>query len=70
VALWHRTQLIGLLEFTSPEKILFGSDWPYLPLEHSKMYKQQLDQFLDSQEGQSMSGVIRENALKLFGWEE
>jgi len=63
-----RVQLIGLLEFTTPDKILYGSDWPYLPLEHGKRYGQQLDAFLETDEGKSMAGVTRENAIKLFGW--
>ncbi|KII86655.1 hypothetical protein PLICRDRAFT_163877 [Plicaturopsis crispa FD-325 SS-3] len=62
-------QLLALLEFTTPDKILFGSDWPYMPLSGAKQVTQALDEFVrEDPSGVKLAGVDRTNAEKLFGW--
>lgn len=64
-----RAQILGLLAFTSPEKILFGSDWPYAPLDFGIATTKQFDEFCENDPyGKQLAGVNSENARKLFGW--
>ncbi|KAL8276668.1 hypothetical protein RQP46_010936 [Phenoliferia psychrophenolica] len=64
-----RPHLYGLLSFTSPEKILFGTDWPYAPFSFGKATTEQFDEFQKTDAmGHLLKGVNRENAIKLFGW--
>lgn len=61
------TNLIGVLEFTSPDKVLFGSDWPYAPFGTSKDLTKRFEAFLKSEEGIKLQGAVRKNAIELFG---
>ncbi|EIM84267.1 uncharacterized protein STEHIDRAFT_158953 [Stereum hirsutum FP-91666 SS1] len=61
--------LQSLLEFTTPDKILYGSDFPYGPLPVGLFMTAQLDEFMRErpEEGKKLEGLNRENAEKLFG---
>lgn len=59
--------LRSLIEFTSPDRILFGSDWPYAPLSVGMLMTRQFDAFLDTEEGHVLKNVVRKNAERLFG---
>lgn len=58
-----------MLNFTSPDKIFFGSDWPYAPYEFGTATTAQFDEFVNNDPaGKLLKGVNNENAKKLFGW--
>ncbi|KII95298.1 hypothetical protein PLICRDRAFT_128971 [Plicaturopsis crispa FD-325 SS-3] len=62
-------QLLALLEFTTPDKILFGSDWPYFPLSGGVKVTQALEEFIqEDPSGGKLAGLNHTNAEKLFGW--
>lgn len=62
-------QLLALLEFTTPDKILFGSDWPYFPLSGGVKVTQALEEFIQQDpSGGKLAGLNHTNAEKLFGW--
>lgn len=64
-----RPQLAALLHFTSPDKILFGTDWPYAPFDFGVATTKQFDEFVATEHnGKKLLGVNRDNAVKLFGW--
>lgn len=50
----------SLLEFAHPERLLFGSDWPYGP-GHSTEY------FVEASDVDGLHEQTRQNALRLFG---
>ena len=53
-----------LLLWAGPERILFGSDFPYAPTEAIKHFRKQLDEYEMSEEDRKK--VYRDNALALF----
>jgi len=64
-----KPQLYAMLAFTSPDKILFGSDWPYAPFEFGYKTTEQFDDFCENDpQGTQLEGVNSANAKKLFGW--
>jgi len=61
-------QLQGILAFTTPDKVLYGSDFPYCSLEQAKHFTDLLDTFVAKDaEGKSLENLA-ENARALFGW--
>ncbi|KLT46322.1 amidohydrolase family protein [Cutaneotrichosporon oleaginosum] len=60
------TALYGLLQVTTPDKILYGSDFPYAALNSSMRHTTRLDTLLAG-EFRNLSAVNSENAEKLFG---
>ncbi|BEI85805.1 hypothetical protein CcaverHIS002_0600920 [Cutaneotrichosporon cavernicola] len=60
------TALYGLLQITTPDKILYGSDFPYAPLNSGLRQTTRLDKLLKG-EFRSLGAVNSENAERLFG---
>lgn len=60
------TALYGLLQLTSPDKILFGSDYPYAALPVGVRLTKRLDRLLGGEFGR-LKGLNAENAERLFG---
>lgn len=65
----NSAQLDGLMRFTTPDKILFGSDYPYLPQPWVVSNTEAVDAFLKEERGQGWEGLNRTNAIKLLGAE-
>jgi predicted TIM-barrel fold metal-dependent hydrolase len=61
----ERHALPALLETAAPERILFGSDWPYAPAEITSLSIQGLKDAPGLSE-RLRAGIERENALRLF----
>ena len=50
---------IGILAFTTPDKVLYGSDFPYCNLEQRKHFADLLDTFLaEDTEGRSLGSLL------------
>lgn len=62
-----RTALYGLLQVTTPDHVLFGSDFPYAPLPVGMQQVNHWDKLLKEEEFQSLKFANWENAEKLFG---
>ncbi|KDQ62044.1 hypothetical protein JAAARDRAFT_189418 [Jaapia argillacea MUCL 33604] len=60
-------QIEGLLKFTTPDKLLFGTDFPYALDEGMTNHTSQLNDFLDTPRGKQWALVNRENVVKMFG---
>ncbi|KIM81555.1 hypothetical protein PILCRDRAFT_496476, partial [Piloderma croceum F 1598] len=61
-------QLQGILAFTTPDKVLYGSDFPYASIEQAKHFTDLLDTFIVREaEGHSLENLA-ENAKAIFGW--
>lgn len=60
------TALYGLLQLTTPDKILYGSDFPYAPLPVAVHGTKRLDGLLRG-EFSSLAALNSENAERLFG---
>lgn len=57
------------MHFTSPDKILYGSDWPYAPEQVGTATTADLDEaFKDARLAKFLQGSHNQNAKKLFGW--
>jgi predicted TIM-barrel fold metal-dependent hydrolase len=52
-----------LTEITTPDHILFGSDWPYCP---ERVGKLTIESIAGSAKGDTFGGVFRRNAQPLF----
>jgi 6-methylsalicylate decarboxylase len=64
----YRGQLRAILAFTTPDKILYGSDFPYVSIEQAKHFTDLLDQFIaEEAEGLSLRN-LGQNANAMFGW--
>jgi hypothetical protein len=64
----HRGQLQGILAFTTPNKVLYNSDFPYCSLEQVKHFTDLLDTFVAKDaKGKSLENLA-ESARALFGW--
>lgn len=63
----HATALYGLLQLTTPDKILYGSDFPYARLAEGERQTKRLDENLQRDEFKSLAALNSENADKLFG---
>ncbi|KAF9030130.1 amidohydrolase 2 [Hymenopellis radicata] len=62
-----RIPMRALLDFAKPDRVLFGSDCTLCtPTDTPKEMADQLDKFLDTEEGKVLAGVISGNAEKLF----
>jgi predicted TIM-barrel fold metal-dependent hydrolase len=61
-------QLLALLEFADPSKILFGSDIPYAPFPAVMQITKNLDKFLlkNKSDENSWQAINHENAKRLF----
>ncbi|BGP13464.1 hypothetical protein JCM10213_001788 [Rhodosporidiobolus nylandii] len=62
-----RTALVGLLELTKPDKILYGSDFPYAPLPWGQAMTDRWDELLATDEFADLRKGNRKNAQQLFG---
>ncbi|PWN86728.1 amidohydrolase 2 [Acaromyces ingoldii] len=62
-----KTHVTGCLEFTTPDKILYGSDWPYAPLHTCQSMTDTFDKFVNTQEGEVLLAAARDNAVRLLG---
>ena len=58
-------QLPALRTFANPDRILFGSDWPFTPMPAVSFGMQRLDAFLAA-EPDFLEAIERKNALNLF----
>ncbi len=56
--------LPSLLAFADPQRLLFGSDWPYAPKSLALSFAGQLDRF--PLEGSMRAAIHRDNATRLF----
>jgi hypothetical protein len=63
-----RGQLQGILAFTTPDKVLYGSDFPYASIEQAKHFSDLLDTFISQEaEGHNLENLAQ-NANAIFGW--
>ncbi|TFK65268.1 amidohydrolase 2 [Pluteus cervinus] len=65
-----RSQLQVLLDFTTPDKLLFGTDWPYVKIDNALRLIKQLDDYLSNHPSSAelSQAIYHDNAAKLFGW--
>jgi len=64
----RRGQLQGILAFTTPDKVLYGSDFPYASIEQAKHFSNLLDTFISQEaEGHNLENLAQ-NANAIFGW--
>lgn len=61
------TSLYGLLQITTPDKILYGSDFPYAMLSEGQRQTARLDENLKKGEFKKLSCLNDKNAETLFG---
>jgi 6-methylsalicylate decarboxylase len=64
----YRGQLQAILAFMTPNKILYGSDFPYVSIEQAKHFMDLLDQFITKEEEGLSLRNLRQNANAMFGW--